>query len=255
MSKIHCGWCGEAGHRINHCNHPSMKNSYIEHKSNGKQYYKIQIPTNEKYNLYLLSISSYSLKRIKAIAIYSGYKNIGIFSRKHLTEFICIIVFNYYDLKYGVRIPNIEYTINPLIYINCCQPIKSNIEFKSNIESSSECCICYNNIKYDTFVNFNCNHKTCLDCFKQLISYKSTTSNFPTYVSRSNIDIVENKLNDSSCFINCPLCRSVIDTIYYENDILTKLKNKYIQELKVKQDLYIHHINNILYNTYNTIEN
>ena len=246
MSKIHCGWCGVAGHRINQCNHPSMKNSYIEHKSNGKQYYKIQIPTNEKFNLYLLSISSYSLKRIKAIASYCGYKNFGLLSRKDLTYIICKIIFNYYDLKYRIRIPNIEYTINPLIYINCCKTIKSN---KSSIESSSECCICYNNIKYDMFVNFNCNHKTCLDCFKQLLLYKSTTSNFPTYVSRSNIiDIVENKLNDCSCFINCPLCRSVINTIYYENDILTKLKNKYIQELKIKQALYIDHINTILYN-------
>lgn len=247
MSKIHCGWCGEAGHRVNQCDHPSLKNSYIEHKSNGKQYYKIQIPTNEKFDLYLLSISSYSMKRIKAIASYSGYKNIGSFSRKDLTHIICKIVFNYYDLKCGVRIPNIEYTINPLIYIDCCQTIESNIE------SSSECCICYNNVKCDVFVNFNCNHKTCSDCFEQLLSHKSTTSNFPTYVSRSNIDIVENMLNDCSCFVNCPLCRSVIDTTYCENDTLTKLKNKYVQDLKMKQHLYIDHINTKLY--YVTIEN
>ena len=249
MSKIHCGWCGGVGHRINQCNHPSMKNSYIEHKSNGKQYYKIQIPLNEKFNLYLLSISSYSLKKIKAIASYCGYKNFGLFSRNHLTVFICKIIFNYYDLKYGVRIPKIEYTINPLIYINCCQTIESNIEIKSNDSSSSECCICYKNINYDMFVNFNCNHKTCLDCFKQLLSYKSINSNFPTIVSRSNIDTVDNKLIDCSCFINCPLCRSVVNTIYCKNDmVLINLKNKYIQDLMVKQNLYIQHINTILYN-------
>lgn len=238
MSRIHCGWCGEAGHRVNYCNHPSLLELYREHKSNGKQYYILEMPIIARFNLYILSMSRYSLKQIKAIASYMNFKHIGLFTRKHLTYFICKKIFNDYRYNHVIRMPKIEYTINPIIDMNCCQIIESNVE----PNELSECCICYNMVNEDMFVKFNCNHKTCLDCFKQLITYKSQTSYFPTTLAITNVHDAHNKIISCSS-INCPMCRSVVDTVYSEKvDSLSNIKNEYIANLRVKQDIYLRYI-------------
>jgi hypothetical protein len=239
MSRIiHCGWCGCAGHRVNHCNHPSLRELYKEHKSNGKQYYMLQMPIIDRYNLYILSMSKYSLKQIKAIASFMNIKRIYLFARRHLIHFICKEILNNYRYNHFVKMPKIEYAINPIMNMNCCQIIESNVEANEEV---SECCICYNNVKEDMFVKFNCNHKTCLDCFKQIITYKSQTSHFPTMLAITNLDAHKNIISCSS--INCPMCRSVIDTVYSEKkDTLSNIKNEYIQKFKVKQDFYVSYI-------------
>ena len=243
MSRIHCGWCGEAGHRVNHCNNPSLRELYKEHKSNGKQYYILEMSIMARFNLYTLSMSRYSLKQIKAIASYMKFKHIGVFTRNDLTYFICKKIFNDYRFNHVIRMPIIEYTINPIIDMNCCQIIESNVE----PNELSECCICYNMLNEDMFVKFNCNHKTCLDCFKEIVTYKSQTSHFPTRLAITNINDAHKKIISCSS-INCPMCRSVIDTVYSEKvDSLSNIKNEYIENLKVKQDLYLRYILQIPY--------
>jgi hypothetical protein len=238
MSRIHCGWCGCAGHRVNHCNHPSLLELYKEHKSNGKQYYMLEIPIIDRFNRYILSMSTYSLKQIKAIASYMNFKYMKLLSRRELTYFICKKIFMIYRFNHFVRMPKIEYTVNPIINMNFCQIIESNVE----ANEVSECCICYNSVKEDMFVKFNCNHKTCLDCFKQIITYKSQTSHFPTRLAITNLDDAHKKIISCSS-INCPMCRSVINTLYYEKeDSLSNMKNKYIENFKVKQHIYLSHI-------------
>ena len=238
MSRIHCGWCGEEGHRINHCKNPTMEELYNKHKTNGNNYNNLQLPIIQKLNMYISSTSTYSLKELKAIASYIGIKNIGKLSRMELRYYICKAVLN----ENIIYIPKIAFTISPLVKINCCQVIKSTEESEST-EELSECCICLNNVTSDMFVKFNCNHNTCIDCFKELVKCKTKINYFPTEILRHG-EIVD--LSYKCYYINCPMCRSNIKTIYSENDILSKLKNEHINIYNIQKEYYLSILKNIL---------
>jgi hypothetical protein len=271
---IHCGWCGIAGHRIDRCNDIYMRDLYSEHVNNGKFYFNYNNnPLIVNFNFYVLSMSRYSLKHIKAIASYSGF--IVSIPRVELTNLICKQVFRKiddYNRRHNIiinrrplnvlpntiepsyispinitevhtipevyNIPRVEYTYNPINDINCCEILNNDDESK---EQQTECCICYDDNNINMFVEFNCNHKTCINCFDQLLSYKSKTASFPTRVSMLNINEAHNNII-TNCTLNCPMCRGRIGTIYALDDTLSRvnyIKNKYVDEFKKNQDIYL----------------
>ena len=288
---IHCGWCGVAGHRIDRCNDINMRDLYKEHVNNGKFYFNYNNnPIIVNFNFYVLSMSRYSLKHIKAIASYSGF--IVSIPRGELTNLICRRVFRKiydYNTRHNIiinrrplelsttsiepsyispinitevhtipevytipevhtipevyNIPRVEYTINPINDINCCE-ILNNGDDDEIKEEQTECCICYDDNSINMFVEFNCNHKTCFNCFDQLLSHKSKTSSFPTRVSSLNINEAHNN-TITNCTLNCPMCRGRIGTVYAFDDTLSRvnyIKNKYIDEFKKNQDIYLQNL-------------
>lgn len=271
MSRIiHCGWCGEAGHRINHCKSHSMEELYNRHKLNGRCHYDLTLSTNEKLQMYVLSTSTYSLKKIKAISAYMGVKNISSLARLQLANIICIEIFN--ELHDIINVPKVSFTMTPLVNM-CCQVIDTkpatncdvdailmsilmrdkakdeakdevndeandevNDEAKDEAEELSDCCICFENLTSDKFVKFDCKHDTCIDCFKELVKCKTTTSHFPTTISRSRSHI---NVKYKCYYVKCPMCRSQINTIYSENNILSDLKNEHINNLNAQKRMYL----------------
>lgn len=250
--RIHCGWCGIAGHRIDCCNDPNMRDLYKEHVNNGKFYFNYNNnPIIMNFNLYVQSMSRYSLKHIKAIASYSGF--IVSIPRVELTNLICKQVFRkiddynrrhninrrqFIDIPEVYHIPRVEYTYNPINDMNCCEILNNVDDVK---EQQTECCICYDDNNIDMFVEFNCNHKTCFDCFDQLLSHKSKTTSFPTVVRRTNIHHAHNNII-TDCLLNCPMCRDRIGTVYAYNNTLSKInsiKNRYVDDFKKNQDIYL----------------
>lgn len=293
MSRIiHCGWCGIAGHRIDRCNDINMRDLYNEHVNNGKFYFNYNNnPLIVNFNFYVLSMSRYSLKHIKAIASYSGF--IVSIPRGELTALICKQVFrkiddynrrhnitiqrqplnvstnsinpsyispitipeirtipDVYDIPEIYNIPRVEYTINPINDINCCEILNDDDdEFK---EQQTECCICYDDNSINKFVEFNCNHKTCINCFDQLLSHKSKTASFPTRVSMLNINEAHTN-TITNCTLNCPMCRGRIGTVYACDDTLSRvnyIKNKYVDDFKRNQDIYLQNLSTIKNNNH-----
>lgn len=241
MSRIHCGWCGEKGHHIHCCKDPAMEQLYDKHKTNGMNCNKLQLPYNEKLHLYMSSTSTYSFKEMKAIASYiGGIENIGRCSRMELSDYICRTLLNA-DI---VHIPKVAFMSSPLIKMNCGRVIKSTEETQT--ESTEECCVCLNNITSDMFVKFTCNHNTCIDCFKELIKCKTKICYFPTRICRDADIDVSHRCHHH---VNCPMCRSIIETVYSENDVLSNLQNEHVHNHEICTKYYLNTIKNIIAKT------
>ena len=203
IERRRCSFCRSFDHRLDNCDHPSLLNMFYDminrfdilfrgiillpHMSECNTIENLDLSwNNEKVKLLRRRFTDYldlfyNKLEVKCVAV----RFLNDYS-KHRKKIYCESI--YYDLLVlkRLRFSNIK-------LINVC--VLSLEEEKSeNIYSPSECPICYEETMNKDLLNFDCNHKLCINCM--LCVLNSSSHN-----------------DDNEIKINCHLCRKKIVSI------------------------------------------
>lgn len=240
---IHCSFCNQEGHHINHCN-----SIHIQHfKTIILQYMAIDYKLGLNYNYAEYVLSSYPIASVRVLGFHcdATQPNMYLLRNKtanNLTLFhtqlismtkeiieklkchypYCInrifdsisydgllehsqIVFNYFSRNTS-RIMSIN-DIHNTLFAHIISIMKfSFVYINTKFNEDDICPICYCNINNTNYIKSNCQHVFCTECIYLLCE--------------------TNKV----CFnnnINCPMCREKIDHLYVDISSLNNCIKKY----------------------------
>lgn len=240
---IHCSFCGEEGHYINHCN-----SNHIQYfKTIVMQYMAVDYKLGLDYKYVEYILSSYPITSVRVLGFHcdATQPNMNLLRNKTpdnttlfhsqlismIKEIIdklkchypyCInriinrisydgllehsqIVYNYYSTNRNSRMSLKD--IHNILFAHIITIMKfSFVYIDAEFKNEDVCPICYCDINNLNYMKSNCQHIFCIDCVYQLCESSKVCYN-------NNI--------------NCPMCREKIDHLYVDILSLSSCVKKY----------------------------